>query len=80
MDALAGLSLEDAENSAGEKTLSRKVNLNDTIDLKKGKRQISKVESSGVKDSCDLGLEDAMEGMIGGNFNTFGEHAPNVVF
>ena len=47
-----------------------------TVDLaKRGKKS-----EKAVKDSCDIEAEDAMEGMIGGNFNTFGEQAPNVFF
>ena len=37
------------------------------------------VKKKVVKDSCDIEVEDAMEGMIGGNFNTFGEQAPNAL-
>ena len=33
-----------------------------------------------MKDSCDIGADDAMEGMVGGNFNTFGEQAPKDFF
>ena len=32
------------------------------------------------KDSCDLADDDVMEGMIGDNFNTFGEHASDVFY
>ena len=32
------------------------------------------------KDSCDIGADEALEGMTGGNFNTFGEQEPKDFF
>lgn len=37
-------------------------------------------ENNEKKDSCDIGADEAMEGMTGGNFNTFGEQAPKDFF
>ena len=37
------------------------------------KMRRDQVKSRKGRDSCDIEAEDSMEGMIGGNFNTFGE-------
>ena len=84
LDLMAGAASEEMGSSAADIT----ANLIDTIVLNRNdicgkvevrpQRPAYKEESSGIKDSCDLGIEDAMEGMIGGNFNTFGEHTPNI--
>ena len=86
---MAGPSLDDLEGSATEQQIINGIQLTDTIvlnqsdigrDIKVANEIVKKRNElqAEVQDSCDLGAEDALEGMVGGNFNTFGEHTSNI--
>ena len=85
LNIMAGPENSDTSGVALEQTIISGVHLtgdgayDNQIKVKGGKKQ-KKKKFNVVKDSCDIGVDDAMEGMIGGNFNTFGEQTPNVFF
>lgn len=48
--------------------------------MKKSDKKARNKKSRRGKDSCDVEAEDALEGMVGGNFNTFGEQPTSDMF
>ena len=74
---MSGPTIDEFEDSqSAEQTIISGTNLIEKVilnqgDIAQGKRR--------KKVSCDIGMEDAMEGLIGGNFNTFGEQSSNDV-
>ena len=74
LELMAGPSPDEFDSK--EKSLGKTTDLIDTVVLTKD--HLGKLKKK-VKDSCDIEVEDAMEGMIGGNFNTFGEQVPNAL-
>lgn len=75
LDVMAGPTPDEFDLKNKEASFN---NTADLIDAMVFKHDLSKAKKK-VKDSCDIEVEDAMEGMIGGNFNTFGEQAPNAL-
>jgi len=79
LDGFAGTAADEMGSCAAEMT----GNLIDTIVLVNsdiGGIINGRGQKTGGDSSCDLELEDAVEGMVGGNFNTFGEHTPDVYY